>query len=471
MRKYAWFIITSLLLSLVSCSAENTAKRANEKNGSNHESLPEIKVIGDGPNTMALFKMEEEEIAKRFGVRLSYNYPERITENLEQFLFATEEKYDIYILFPVKIPLYVERDMLLPLDSYISEEHVSDMLPVFRNMFMKYDGHDYGMVYDGDTHLLFYRKDIFEKYNNEYKKQFGIELQAPKTWEEHDQIAKFLTRDFERDGKIDLHGTAILNGEGMRYIWFAERFLSLGGAYFDSNMKPLVNSDIGIRALSDLVELANSNVIPDAMLDWTDLNNVFLQGKVAMIVQWSDTARFSYDENAWKSKVAGKVDWALLPSGLPNAPRGGSFLGRVLAISKNSKNPDKVWEIIEYLTSKEVSKRAINSYETGTEPYRESHFVAEGKGPFSSEKENKHFLATSYDSFKNTNIDLIIPGSWDYMQSLDHNMGLALIGKLTPAEALDKTAEEWEMITNKYGIETQKKHYEDWLQRFEEVRQ
>lgn len=471
MKKFAWIIISFLLTSLVSCSGEATLKPVVENTTKVNEDLPEIKIIGDGPNTMSLFKMEEEEIAKKFGVRLSYDYPERITENLEQFLFATEENYDIYILFPVKIPLYVERDMLLPLDSYLSEEHVNDILPLFRNMFMKYDGHDYGMIYDGDVHLLFYRKDIFEKYNEEYKEKFGVELKAPSTWEEYDQIAKFLTRDFDGDGKIDLYGTAILNGEGMRYIWFVERFLSMGGAYFDTNMKPLIDSEVGVQALTDLVQLAKNKAIPEAMLDWTDLNNAFLQGKAAMIVQWSDTARFSYDKEAWQSQVAGKVDWAELPRGLPDAPHGGSFLGRVLAISKESQNPEKAWQIIEYVTSKSVSEQAINSYKTGTEPYREGHFIAKGKGPFASKAENQHFLNTSYDSFKNTNIDLIIPGSWDYMQSLDRNVGLALIGRMTPEEALQKTADEWRMITNKYGVETQKKYYEDWLQRLKEVRQ
>lgn len=250
--KILWAVIlTIVLVLLVRCGGNTITDPVVEERQGGDSHLPILKVVGDGPNTVTLFKMEEEEIKKRFGVQLSYNYPERITENLEQFLFATDEKYDIYIIFPVKIPLYVERNMLLPIDSFLKEEHVRDVLPVFRNMFMKYDGHDYGMVYDGDTHLLFYRKDIFQQYNEEYKKKFGIDLKVPSTWEEHDQMAKFLTRDLDGDGKTDLYGTAILNSEGMRYIWFVERFLSMGGAYFDSNMQPLIDSDIGIQALTD----------------------------------------------------------------------------------------------------------------------------------------------------------------------------------------------------------------------------
>ncbi|WP_017754802.1 extracellular solute-binding protein [Calidifontibacillus oryziterrae] len=471
MRRFISIGFLLLLLSLIiSCGLIDTTKQVGEE-VDNNESTPTISIIGDGPNTMELLKMEEDEILRRFGVRLSYHYPERITENLEDYLFNTNEKYDIYILFPVKIPLYVERGLIAPLDPYISEPIDSDILPIYRNMFMSFDDHYYGMVYDGDSHLLFYRKDIFQRYNDEYKQLYGVDLTPPQNWSEYDRIAKFLTRDTDLDGKIDIHGTATLNGDGMRYIWFCSRFLSMGGSYFDEEMNPLIESSIGLKALNDLVVLNNgSGVPPKSMFDWTDLNNVFLQGKVAMIIQWSDTGRFSYDEKSWGSKVSGKVDWDLVPGGLPNAPRGGVWLGRVLAISNEAADPEKAWQIIEYITSKDVSKRGTTSYETGTDPFRYSHFTVDENGPFPTEQDYKHFLTTVQKSLLNTNTDLIIPGSWEYMQSLDRNVGLALIQKLTPEEALRQTAEEWQDITNKYGRQQQKEYYGKWLEKLEKIR-
>ena len=181
------------------------------------------------------------------------------------------------MIFPAKIPDYVERDMLLPLDTFIENtEEIEDILPVYRNLYMKFKGHDYGMVYDGDTHLLFYRKDIFEKYKDEYKKLYGKNLEPPQTWEEYDQIAKFLTLDTDDDGIIDLYGTAIFGGEAKRYIWFAERFLSMGGTYFDEQMNPMIDNELGIKALQDLVQLNDSGATPpDSMYDWIDLNHSF----------------------------------------------------------------------------------------------------------------------------------------------------------------------------------------------------
>ena len=64
------------------------------------------------------------------------------------------------------------------------------------------------------------------------------------------------------------------------------------------------------------------------MYDWIDLNNAFLHGDVAMVVQWSDTSRFSFDQKVWKSEIANKVDWTLVPAEDEKALRGGIWIGR-----------------------------------------------------------------------------------------------------------------------------------------------
>lgn len=434
--------------------------------------LPTLRVIADSKEALAAFRMEESSIAQKFGVRLEYSYPQRLTDNLEDFLFASQESYDIYVLFPAKIPQYVERDLLLPLDEFTANDpSLDDIVPIYRKLYMQYGNHDYGMVYDGDAHLLFYRKDLFEKFNDEYRQIYGQDLLPPRTWKEYDQIARFLTRDLNGDGKIDLYGTATFSGDAKRYIWFAERYLAAGGKYFDEEMKPLIDSPTGVRTLQDWIRLLDSGAAPpQAMYDWIDLNNVFLHGNVAMVVQWSDTSRFSFDKTNWKSQVQGKIGWTLVPGEAPDSPRGGVWIGRVLAISRQCKNPDKAWQVIQYITSPEVSKRIVTSLDTINDPFRNAHFVMDGKGAFPDEATNRIFLATLRESLQNTNADLMIPGGWEYMQILDRNIGLALIHKLSAEEALQKTAAEWEKLTERYGRERQKEHYRRWLKNLEEVR-
>lgn len=467
-RKTTVSILSLLMvfsLLLTSCNNKDIFASNINKN------LTTIKIIAESPGAVSFIKMQEEEIAAKYGIRLEYNYPDRITENLEDYLFASNEVYDIYSIHPVKLPLYVERDMLLPLDRYITNEFASDLLPFYQKLYMEYSDHKYGMAYDGDALLLFYRKDLFEKYNDEYKRTYGVDLEPPKTWTEYDQISRFLTKDENGDGKIDIYGTAIINGGGYKYAWFVDRFMSMGGSYFDENMIPMIDSEIGLKALQDLVNLQNSDAVPpNSMYDWVDLNNAFLQGNIAMTVQWSDTARFSYDLDTWDSKVENQVGWTVVPGEIPGNPTGGSFAGRVLGISNTCKIPDKAWQVIEHLTSEEKSIQSINSYETINDPYRYSHFNVKDKGPFPSVEISNDFFNTLEEGMKNMNAELMIPGSWNYMQSLDRNIGLALINKLTPEEALQRTVEEWETITNKYGRETQKEYYHEWLRKLEEVR-
>lgn len=468
MRLRLW-LFPILLIFLTSCNSfTETGQNTAEKD----DHLTSISIIADSEESLALFKQEEKNIEKKFGVTLEYHYPDRLNDNLEDFLFASKKTYDIYMIFPAKIPDYVERDMLLPLDTYMAEtEDMEDILPVYRNLYMKFNGHDYGMVYDGDTHLLFYRKDIFEKYNEEYKKIYGKSLEPPQNWEEYDEIANFLTRDTDHDGSIDLYGTAIFGADAKRYIWFAERFLSMGGQYFDEQMNPLINNELGIKALQDLVDLNDSRAVPpNSMYDWIDLNHSFLEGQLAMVVQWSDTSRFSYDQKNWHSKVEDKVGWTLVPAADPDYPRGGIWIGRVLGISKQTNHPDKAWKIISYITSKTVSKKALISKDTINDPFRYSHFTSTGKGAFPTQVMNQDFLETVKSSLKNPNADLMISGGWQYMQILDQNINLALIHKLTPKQALDKTTDEWNELTDQYGRTEQALQYKEWLDLLEEVK-
>ncbi|WP_102347486.1 extracellular solute-binding protein [Bacillus sp. Marseille-P3661] len=155
------------IITIAGCSNTDTVSTKGET-----EHLVPIKVIAESPEAISYFQMKEEEIKEKYGIELVYNYPQRITDRLEDYLFSTNEKYNIFVTFPVKIPMYVER-MLLPLDSYIVSEPQFDQnfIPIYRKLYMNYKGHDYGMVYDGDARLLFYRKDLFKQYNDDYKKR------------------------------------------------------------------------------------------------------------------------------------------------------------------------------------------------------------------------------------------------------------------------------------------------------------
>ena len=159
MKLIRTFSLLLFIVLLAGCNSDQVNKKENISKSADNK--PVISIIADSEQSLALFKKEEKNIENKFDVHLEYHFPDRLNDNLEDFLFASKKTYDIYMLFPAKIPQYVERDLLLPLDKYMEDtKDMDDILPVYRNLYMKFGGHNYGMVYDGDTHLLFYRKDV-----------------------------------------------------------------------------------------------------------------------------------------------------------------------------------------------------------------------------------------------------------------------------------------------------------------------
>ena len=108
--------------------------------------------------------------------------------------------------------------------------------------------------------MLIYRRDAFERDANiAAAKEKGLKLEAPKTWEELDALARFFQgRDWDGDGSPD-HGIALVLGadaEGLGNATFLARAASLGqhpdhfSFLFDSEkMTPRIDTDPFVEAL------------------------------------------------------------------------------------------------------------------------------------------------------------------------------------------------------------------------------
>ena len=82
------------------------------------------------------------------------------------------------------------------------------MIKAYYDM-QKFDGKTYAIPLDGDSILLYYRKDAFEneEYKARFKEQYGYELEVPKTWTEYMDAAEFFNGwDWDGDGEVD-YGT------------------------------------------------------------------------------------------------------------------------------------------------------------------------------------------------------------------------------------------------------------------------
>ena len=154
----------------------------------------------------------------------------------------------------------VRNGALEPLDPYIEKYGVKsefdDIAPAFKD-WMTFEGKTYALVVDGDVHLLYYRKDIFEDPANkeEFKAKYGYDLAPPETWKAFGEICQFITDKYAPT----TYGAGLIN-TGYMHFFFSERFRTYGGKFFDpETMKATVNSQAGIDALTDMVASSSAS--------------------------------------------------------------------------------------------------------------------------------------------------------------------------------------------------------------------
>lgn len=443
--------------------------------GQSRKPFEGVKIVafGDAGHNLKPFEWYKDKIKEESGIIIDQVVGVPFTsvyEKLKTEFVAQTGAYDLVIFYPAYLGEFAGLGYLMPLDDYAKkyDPKLDDVSTGVRELNIRYGGKLYALPYDGDVLNLYYRKDLFsnevEKAN--FKKQFGRELKAPDTWDEFLDIAKFFTR--KKGEKLagetlkeDFYGSAELAARGFSYAWWLARFGSLGGVYFDEDMKPLINSDKGVKAL-ELFKASLKYSPPDVMAyGYEELKNAYLEGKVAMVVQWSDIQKKAQDPRI--SKIVNRSGIAAIPGTkagdkiVRSAPMP---VGRVLAVPKTAKHPEAAYWVARYL-SVETSLHDVSSSETGLDPYRKSHFTSPKAfaGLLGSEEAAKEYLETVGVNLENAYPEINIPGAGNYQDVLDLYINRALSGEMTPKAALDAAAKEWEQITKKLGAAKQKEIY------------
>lgn len=201
-----------------------------------------------------------------------------------------------------------------------------------------------------DAGLMYYRKDLLEKYK----------LSAPKTWDELAAAAKKI-QDGERAA-----GTADFQG----YVFQAKAYEGLtcdavewlaaynGGSIVDAKGNITVNNPNAVKALKTAASWVGT-ISPTGVLNYAeeDSRGVFQNGKAAFMRNWPYAWSLG---NSADSPVKGKIAVSALPSGTAGGKGGAALGGWQLAVSKYSKNVAASADLVMFMTSPEIQKeRAI----------------------------------------------------------------------------------------------------------------
>ena len=373
--------------------------------------------------------------------------------------------YDALNVVPSWLPDLAIAGALEPLDTYVDKygfrEELQEIAPVYRDNQMMHDGKIYGFPDDGDVFVMYFRKDIFEDAENmkAFKAKHGYALAAPKTWKEFREIGQFITDKYK--GKV--HGAGFIRVPPLAMFMFQERFRNEGGKFFDpQSMKATVNSQVGIDVFKGMVE--DNKFMPAGVESWgfVEALSAFMSGQTAMVVSWPPygrwTAGYGLDQKvlSWvpKTKIAGKVGYALPPGGHPQLA-----LGFSLSVSSSSKKKEAAYLFIQWLNSKEISLKRVQLPYALRDPFRDSHFASEEYK--SRWPDAVHYLNTLKAGAVSGLLDLSLLQTDKYEEALRQGISRLWAGE-DAKTILDDVAASWNKTTKRIGVDKQRAVYKAW---------
>jgi multiple sugar transport system substrate-binding protein len=435
-----------------------------------------VTVYGDqGQNLQPVEWLKADAAARGINIEIVGVPFTSVYEKLKTEFVGGTGAYDVVIFYPAYLGEFAEFGYLQPLEPLFSghDPKMDDVVPAYRDLYDMYNGKTYALPYDGDILNLYFVQDIFTNASEKaaFKSKYGQELAVPRTWDDLYKVAQFFTRKKGEKlaGKTldqDYYGFAFLGARGFAYAWWGNIFGSMGGAYFDRNMKPQINAKAGVDALTFQKKLM-AYCPPDVMnFGYEELKNAYLQGRVAMMVQWSDVWKKANDPKL--SKIVHNAGIAQMP-GVKQADgsiyyRAAAPVGRIIAIPTTTKHPKEAFWVASML-SLDYGLRNVTSNDTGEDPYRISQIEnPKAFEKFGSTAEAKNYLAVVKDNLNHIFPDINIPGSAEYLDALDVAVTSALSGTADVTGAQNTAAKSWDKITQSLDANRQKKIYNAMLE-------
>ena len=288
--------------------------------------------------------------------------------------------------------------------------------------------------------LMYYRDDLFTKANKK----------VPTTFDELKETAKFFTNNPDFPG---VYGYAMNNqrgaAAGQQYF---EWIFSAGGSPWKSNkigakdpyadQTPTYNSPEGVELVQFFRDMTKFGPPGVEAYAWDERASAFSAGKLAMFNDWSVRVQLANDPKL--SKVAGKFKSAPMVSkdGKSSvAPVG----GWIMCINQHGKNKDAAWDFIKWFGSPEVHKQYVLAGGTPSRVSALTDAAVQAKYPWTS---------TLYEAQKTSWVEVRPrhPMTFQLIDLLGADVNKAIIGELTPKQALDAANEKIAELLRSGGL-------------------
>lgn len=227
-----------------------------------------------------------------------------------------------------------------PLNQYLSDPALTppdydwnDFVPGAKAAVTQPDRSISGLPTFVDPFVLFYRKDLYAARG----------LKPPRTLAELEQQAR-LFHDPPRMYGIVYRGLKNANATPWAYMLFV-----MGGTYLTPDGKSAMNSPEWVKTMDLYAGMLRRYGPPGVVnFNWYECSSAFMQGQVAI---YYDGVNFANQfEDPQKSRVAGKVGYAVLPAG-PAGQFSPTF-GNAMSVSAQSRHKEAAYLFCVWDTSK-----------------------------------------------------------------------------------------------------------------------
>jgi len=286
----------------------------------------------------------------------------------------------------------------------------------------------FGIPFGAETSILGYRKDIFDKHK----------LKVPETYDEMLDLACRIPKLEPGMGGL---ASRAASGQHAAHAYLLH-LAPLGGRVFDSQWNPIINNEAGIKAAQALKTIVDCGPEGAKTFGFAEAGAAFLQGKTAMFLD--STVFAGQVDDPTKSKIAGKVGWAMHPKGVRHGSQTGGF---GIAIPKNAKNKDAAFLLMQWLTSKKADKLVALQ---GGNPIR---FSTHADGDVNAKFP---YMKTFGEALKHADPDWrpIIPAWGKINADLGTTMSKVLTENLDIKQAMDGLASRTKAVMKEAGYDT-----------------
>lgn len=398
-------------------------------------------------------------------------------------LLSAKPRWDFMVYSPMYLGDFVNMGALEPLNDYFeqyegTDEYWDQVMPAYKNFYNFWGDKIYGVMVDGDIHLLHYRPSYFNdpEMKKKFEKRFKMELKPPETWDDYLKVAQFLTEETP-DG---IYGSQmVVNPPAFAWGFFFDLAVSNGAKYFDESMNPLIASDEAIEALEMWKEVIRWSPPGGESMGIDETIKTWQNGSTLMALWWIDLSEFTAQQ---VPEMADDQAATLVPGwrkGDKVVHRSMLLYDRICSIPSKipQERKDAAFYFIYRLSHQDYSVHYVADEYSGSDPYMKIHYETPEEylkpdplrgitdqwptnaGIFKSLEVAKNHLEAGLANVKVGYPQFNWTGAVEYAESLGRNIAKAVTGELTSKQALEKTADEWIKIVQKYGYDSQKEQY------------